>query len=70
MDKWKRILYQPSLPLGKDGKRVTGSPEHILLSKNAAIEGMVLLKNENSLLPFVFVMDGCDAIAYATLEAF
>ncbi len=52
MDKWKRILYQPNLPLGKDGKRVTGSPEHILLSKSAALEGMILLKNENSLLPF------------------
>ena len=52
MIKWRRILYQPNLPLGEDGKRVTACPEHILLSKNAAKEGMVLLKNDGGLLPF------------------
>ena len=52
MKKWTRILYQPGTPLGKDGRRVTASPEHIALSKNAAKEGMVLLKNEGELLPF------------------
>ena len=44
MGKWQRSLYQPVLPLGKDGKRVTGSAEHIALSRKAAGEGMVLVK--------------------------
>lgn len=52
MIKWARILYQPGTPLGKNGQRVTASKEHIALSRNAAKEGMVLLKNENDLLPF------------------
>ena len=51
MNKWSRIKFCPNLPLGEDGKRVTGSKEHIELSKNAAKEGMVLLKNENNVLP-------------------
>ena len=52
MEKWTRFFYQPCLPLGKEGKRVTGSREHIALSRKAASEGMVLLKNEGGLLPF------------------
>ena len=52
MEKWTRFFYQPCLPLGEEGKRVTGSREHIELSRKAASEGMVLLKNEGSLLPF------------------
>ena len=51
MKKWIRFRYLPGTPLGKDGKRVTASKEHIELSKNAAKEGMVLLKNENGSLP-------------------
>ncbi len=51
MGKWQRALYQPNLPLGKGGKRVTACEEHRRLSKEAAKEGMVLLKNENHLLP-------------------
>ncbi len=50
MKKWARLLYQPALPL-YEGKRVTSSTEHIDISKKAAVEGMVLLKNEGSLLP-------------------
>ena len=50
MKKWTRVMYQPNLPL-KEGKYVTASKEHISLSKEAAGEGMVLLKNESSLLP-------------------
>ena len=52
MTKWSRIRFLPNLPLGEDGKRVTACPEHITLSKNAAKEGMVLLKNTEQLLPF------------------
>ena len=51
MKRWARALYQPGIPLGQDGKRVTGSKEHIALSKEAAKEGMVLVKNENKVLP-------------------
>ena len=51
MNKWSRIKYHPNLPLGADGRKVTASPEHIQLSKDAAREGMVLLKNEGCTLP-------------------
>lgn len=51
MGKWRRILYQPNLPLGKSGEKVTASKAHIVLSKAAAKEGMVLLKNEGKILP-------------------
>ena len=51
MKKWTRMNYYPAIPLGKDGKRVTGSEEHIAFSRKAASEGMVLLKNENKVLP-------------------
>ena len=52
MTKWTRLLYQPNLPLDKNGARITACKEHITLSKNAAKEGMVLLKNKENLLPF------------------
>lgn len=52
MGKWQRSFFQPNLPLGKNGERVTACREHIALSKAAAKEGMVLLKNEESTLPF------------------
>lgn len=51
MVKWNRFKYTPVRPLGQDGRLVTGSPEHIRLSRTAAAEGMVLLKNEKHLLP-------------------
>ncbi len=50
--KWQRIRYMPGTPIGKDGRRVTACPEHIALVREAACEGMVLLKNEEKLLPF------------------
>ena len=55
MTKWARIKYQPNLPL-EAGKYVTASKEHVALSKQAAAEGMVLLKNENKILP---LQKGC-----------
>lgn len=51
MKKWTRFIHQPVLPMGEDGRRVTGSKEHISLSRYAAAQGMVLLKNEERLLP-------------------
>ena len=48
--KWQRISFMPATPLGEDGRRVTGSAAHIALSRRAAAEGMVLLKNENEML--------------------
>ncbi|MBR1931070.1 MAG: glycoside hydrolase family 3 C-terminal domain-containing protein [Lachnospiraceae bacterium] len=50
MNKWTRVMYQPNLPL-QPGRYVTASKEHVALSKEAAGEGMVLLKNENEVLP-------------------
>ena len=51
MDKWTRFRYQPVLPMGEDGKRITGCKEHIQLSRYAAGQGMVLLENEHNILP-------------------
>lgn len=51
MERWARAKYQPVLPLGRDGQKVTACKEHIELSKEAAKEGMVLLKNEKGILP-------------------
>ncbi|MCQ2982546.1 MAG: glycoside hydrolase family 3 C-terminal domain-containing protein [Treponemataceae bacterium] len=49
--KWLRHKYQPVKPLGPDGRRASGSAEHICLSRTAAGEGIVLLKNEGAVLP-------------------
>lgn len=51
MIKWQRPRFQPNLPLGENNQKVTASKEHRELSKNAAKEGMVLLKNMNHVLP-------------------
>ncbi len=50
--KWQRIRYSPATTLGEDGRRVTACDKHIALSREAACEGMVLLKNDENLLPF------------------
>lgn len=52
MEKWQRLKFMPGTGLYEDCRRVTGSRKHIELSRSAAREGMVLLKNENHLLPF------------------
>jgi len=51
MSKWQRSRFQPNLPLGENGEKVTASKVHRELSKNAAKEGMVLLKNKQNALP-------------------
>ena len=51
MEKWSRIKYMPCLPIGDNRSRVTGCEKHIQLSREAAQEGIVLLKNNAKLLP-------------------
>lgn len=52
MEKWTRANYQPCIPLGDNRSRITECQKHIQLSREAAAEGIVLLKNDNRLLPF------------------
>ena len=52
LDKWQRIQYMLCTPLGENRQYVTACQEHIDLSREAACEGMVLLKNDGGLLPF------------------
>ena len=50
--KWQRIRYMPPTPIGENGQRVTACEKHIALCREAGCEGMVLLKNDEKLLPF------------------
>ena len=50
-EKWARLKYQPCLPLGDNRSQITGCQKHIDLSRKAAGEGTVLLKNEGNILP-------------------
>lgn len=51
MEKWARIKYQPCIPLGDNNSKITGCKKHIELSRRAAGEGIVLLKNSDNVLP-------------------
>lgn len=51
INKYARFRFQPCLPLGDDGKKITASEKHIRLTREAACEGTVLLKNSNNALP-------------------
>ncbi len=50
-NRFASFLYQPMKPLGSDGTMLTASPRHIRISHDAALAGMVLLKNEKKILP-------------------
>ena len=52
MKKWFRLKHHPMLPEGENGMPATCSKQHADLSREVAEEGMVLLKNENNILPF------------------
>lgn len=67
--KWQRVKYQPNTPLGANGQKVTASKAHTELSKQAAKEGMVLLKNENSLLPYFIIRTCVTSMKEAWLQA-
>lgn len=51
MKKWARSRFQPNLPLGENQTKVTASPVHLSLARRAGREGIVLLKNQNHMLP-------------------
>ncbi len=65
MEKWARINYQPCLPLGDNNTRITGSEKHIALSREAAQEGIVLLKNNEKVLP---LKKGCKLAVFGKAQ--
>ena len=68
MEKWARAKYTPCLPLGNNGSLITGCQEHIDLSRKAATDAIVLLKNDHDLLPLAkgtkVAVFGCGQIDY------
>ncbi|MBO5006231.1 MAG: glycoside hydrolase family 3 C-terminal domain-containing protein [Clostridia bacterium] len=50
-EKWLRARFLPCIPLGDNRSAVTACERHIQLSRRAACEGSVLLKNKNGFLP-------------------
>ena len=61
MNRWIRSRFTPNLPLYRNKERVTESPEHIRVSLEAAMESMVLLKNEDNVLP---LKKGCRVVLF------
>ena len=49
-ERWARLRHGLTTGIGENNAMVTGSKEHIALSKRTAEEGMVLLEN-NGILP-------------------
>jgi len=52
MEKWTRAKFTPCIPLGNNRSCITACERHVELSRSAACEGTVLLKNKNHFLPF------------------
>ena len=50
-EKWLRSRFLPCIPLGDNRSCITACERHIQLSRRAACEGSVLLKNKNGFLP-------------------
>lgn len=51
MERWERFKFYPNKPFGNNNRLVTGSKKHLKISKDVASEGIVLLKNNNNILP-------------------
>ena len=51
LKKWTRSRLLPCIPLGDNRSSITACERHISLSRQAACEGTVLLKNEGGFLP-------------------
>jgi len=49
LSRFARFRFQPVLPMGKDGRKISGCKQHLALSKKVATEGTVLLKNDGTL---------------------
>ncbi len=49
LNRFSRFMYQPVLPMGKNGKLITGSDAHWRLAKEMCHESTVLLKNDGTL---------------------